>query len=137
VNRRRTLEEKILLRILLKNAKVFIRNDFKDLGGYDQVGRALNHLALKKKIIKIGYGLYAKVKVSSFSDEVIPQAPLPNLAKEALMKLGVEALYSSLSRDYNTGRSTQIPTGRVIAVKSRVSRKIGYNGAFISYERIS
>lgn len=36
----RTLKEKITLRISLKDY-VFLRDDFNDLGGYDQVGRAL------------------------------------------------------------------------------------------------
>jgi hypothetical protein len=38
---------------------------------------------------------------------------------------------------YNAGRSTQVPTGRVIAVKSRISRKIGYDGNYVAFERAS
>ena len=31
-------------------------------------------------------------------------------------------------------KTTQVPTGPVIAVKGRISRKIGYGGAYVSYE---
>ena len=32
------------------------------------------------------------------------------------------------------GKTTQVPTGPVIAVKGRISRKIGYGGTYVSYE---
>jgi len=38
-------------------------------------------------------------------------------------------------QDYNAGRTTQVPTGRVVGVRQRVRRKIGYNGFTLSFER--
>jgi len=135
MKRNRNLKEKILLRISLKRDKVFTRNDFDDLGGYDQVGRALKQLVECKNIIKIGYGLYAKAKVSSITGIITLQEPLAELAREALTKLGIQCSLSRSTSLYNEGKSTQVPTGRTIAVTTRVSRKISYNGACISYER--
>jgi hypothetical protein len=129
-----TLIYKISARIARKNNAVFVREDFKDIGGYDQIGRILRQLAANGKLIKIGYGLYAKAKRSSLTGDIVPIAPLPVLAKEALERLGVQIAPSRLEQDYNAGRTTQIPTGRMIAVKGRISRKIGYNGAYVSYE---
>ena len=135
MKKRRTLRSKIMLRTSLKKEVVFLRNDFDEFGGYDQVGRALNQLVREKKLIKIGYGLYAKAKKSKLTGELVPQSTLPELARDALSKLGVKT-YSSTSDDaYNSGKSTQIPTGRTIAVKGRIVRNIGYNGIFINYER--
>ena len=131
----RTIKSKILLRISLKQDKVFLRDDFCDLGGYDQVGRALRQLVGSKQIIKIGYGLYAKSKISKVSGLVVPQAPLPDLAREALSKIGVKTGLSNSSKLYNLGKSTQVPTGRKIAVEGRISRKIGYDDVYISYEK--
>lgn len=131
----RTLKMKMLLRMSLKKDVVFTRDDFKDLGGYDQIGRALLRLTKEKKLIKIGYGLYAKAKISPINGQLVPKLPLPSLAREALSKLKVETYSAEASKDYNSGKSTQVPTGRVIAVKDRVVRKIGYNGIFINYER--
>jgi hypothetical protein len=36
--------------------------------------------------------------------------------------------------DYNVGETTQVPIGRMIAIRGRVNRKIGYGGAYVSYE---
>ena len=37
---------------------MFLRADFDDLGGYDQVGRALRGLVQKGQLLKLGYGIY-------------------------------------------------------------------------------
>jgi len=129
-----TLERKILRRMSRKQDNVLLRDDFSDLGGYDQVGRVLKHLTDQGKIIRIGYGLYAKAKLSLLTGETVPIATLPNLGKEALSRLNVETMPTKSEQAYNEGRSTQVPTGRMIGVKGRISRKIGYKGAYIAYE---
>lgn len=134
MNKYETLSYKIAARIGRKKQTVFLRQDFGDLGGYDQVGRILREFARAGKLVKIGYGLYAKAKTSALTGEVVPVAPLPVLAKEALERLGVEIAPSQLEKDYNAGKTTQVPTGRLLAVKGRISRKIAYAGAAISYE---
>lgn len=132
-----TLESKILARISRRKSNVFLRDDFLDLGGYDQIGRGLKQLTEKGKLLRIGYGLYAKAKISSLNGETVPTATLPKLGKEALAKLKVKTLPTKAEIAYQQGRSTQVPTGRMIGVKGRISRKIGYKGAYIAYERIS
>ncbi len=129
-----TLVYKISARIARKNFNVFVREDFEDLGGYDQIGRILRELAREGKLIKLGYGLYAKTKKSVLTGETIPIKNLPELAREALERLGLKTVPSYLEREYNAGRTTQVPTGRRIAVKGRINRKIGYNGVYVSYE---
>lgn len=131
------LEKRIAERIARKKADVFVRDDFKDLGGYDQVGRSLRRLAAKGQIVKIGYGLYARAMASPFSGKTVPKRPLPTLAAEALARLNVETVVSSSAAAYNSGLTTQVPTGRVIGIKGRISRKIGYDGKFVTFERIS
>jgi hypothetical protein len=135
MKKRRTLKDRILLRISLKKDKVFMRDDFHSFGGYDQVGRALKELVQEGKLLRIGYGLYTKTKISSITGELVPVAPLSSLAREALSKLHVPVRLSISHKRYNTGLSTQIPTGRMIAVRGRIIRKIGYNGIYINYER--
>ena len=135
MRKRRTLKDKILLRTSLKKDVVFVRDDFCDLGDYDQVGRALKELVRDKQLIKIGYGLYAKAKISTITGAPVPESPLPLLARYALSKLHVETALDTSTKAYNEGRSTQVPTGRMIAVKGRIVRKIGYNGIYVNYER--
>jgi hypothetical protein len=131
----KSLEKRIAERIARKAADVFVRDDFKDLGGYDQVGRALRRLAAKGQLVKIGYGLYARAMISPLSGKTMPKKPLPALAAEALDRLDVETAPSSFAQDYNAGATTQVPTGRVIAVRGRISRKIGYDGKYVTFER--
>ena len=130
-----TLEGKITYRVKRSAASVFIRQDFADIGGYDQVGRILRLLVQKGLLIKIGYGVYARTKLSTLSGEIIPEKSLPELAREALKKLGIKIMPTKYQRLYMNGISTQVPTGRVIGVQGRISRKIGYKEKYVSYEK--
>ena len=133
----KTLEDRIAYRIARSQGEVFMRKDFSDIADYDQVGRSLRQLVKKGKIVKIGYGLYAKAGVSPLSNRIVPRRGLRDLATEALNKLKVEVAPSSYDQAYNEGRTSQIPTGRVIGVKGRVVRKIGYEGKYVTFEHIS
>ena len=135
--KRKTLEKRIAERIARSRADVFLRRDFEDLGAYDQVGRGLRRLAAKGQLVRIGYGLYARAAVSPLSGRIVPARPLPALAREALARLNVETAPSNFERAYSEGGTTQVPTGRMIAVKARISRKIGHDGKFAVFERIS
>lgn len=137
MNNNKTIKSRIFTRIARRKSNVFLREDFIGLGGYDQVGRALQQLIRKGKIVKIGYGLYAKAKISSLTGEILPAQPLPILAREALKRLGIKVSPTKAELDYQAGRSTQVPTGRLIGVNNRISRKIGYKGASVYYERAS
>lgn len=133
----KTLEQCVLGRIAGVQGDVFLRADFKDLGGYDQVGRALRRLVDRGDLVRVGYGVYARAAVSPLSGRTIPRKNLPALAAEALERLNVELATSSHEEAYNSGRTAQVPTGRVIAVKGRIARRIGYDGKYVSFERVS
>jgi hypothetical protein len=130
-----SLEERLERRIARKRGDVFLRADFDDMGGYDQVGRALRQLIRKGRLMKIGQGLYARARRSSLDNKLRPENGLATL-KEALRRLGVETVPTRFERAYNSGRSEQVPTGRVVAIRGRrVRRQIGYDGMFLSFER--
>lgn len=129
-----TLEAQMCKRIDRKRGDVFLRVDFADLGGYDQVGRALGNLVRKGRLLRVGQGVYARAISSPFSGTLLPIKGLTTLA-EALERLGVQTTPTKLEMDYNAGRTTQVPTGRVVGVTRRVRRKIGYNGIYLSFER--
>lgn len=135
MSQKNSLFTKVSQRIARKKSTVLLRADFADLGGYDRVGKAIRQQVAEGTLIKIGYGLYAKAKISPISGKPIPLQPLPTLAKIALKRLGIKISASRQETEYNKGRSKQVPTGRVIAVSRRVSRKIGYGGINVSYER--
>ena len=116
---------------------MFVLGDFKDLSGRDQVMRALRCLIVEGLIVRVGYGLYARARISKISGKILPEKSLPELGIESMKRLKVKTGTPSLEKSYLEGKSTQVPTGRVIGVvKSRISRKIDYNGNYISYERV-
>lgn len=134
---KQTLEGKMRYRIRRGRDSVYIPSDFFDLSDRDQVGRVLRQFIEKGMLIKLGQGIYARAKLSSLTGKPVPEKDLRSLALEALKKLGIKTAPSSQEQAYNRGQSTQVPTGRVIGVRDRISRTIGYNGRFIKYERIT
>ena len=132
-----TLKSKIKYRINRSKDTVFTPRDFLDLSDRDQVGRVLRQLIQGGQLIRFGYGLYAKAETSPYSGNVVPNKPLPELATEALTKLGAEVTDSSAAKRYNGDVSTQVPTGRMIGVKGRVIRKMAYNGQSVVIERVA
>lgn len=133
---RKTLEYKIRLRIKKSKAVAFVLADFLDLSDRDQVGRVLRKLVAENTLLKIGMGIFAKCRRSSFTNKIILEKDLGSVAREALNKLKIKTLPSSAELNYNDNLSTQIPTGLMIGVTQRVSRTISYNGKSIKYERI-
>jgi hypothetical protein len=134
----KSLKSKVKYRISRSKGVVFTPRDFFDLSDRDQVGRVLRQLVADNSLIKFGQGLYAKAKRSSLTGKLIPLKPLPELAKEALIeKLNVKVVVAVDVERYNSGRTTQVPTGRLIAVKGRVSRKMAYDGKSIKYQYVS
>ena len=130
-----TLESQLSKRIERKRRDVFLRADFDDLGGYDQVGRVLRQFVQQGKLLRIGSGLYARARPSTLDGAATPVKGLRALADEALRRLGIQTAPTRLEKDYTAGRTTQVPSGRRVAVNKRVRRKIGYNGVLMSFER--
>ena len=130
-----TLENRIQKRIVRKRGDVFLRADFADLGDYDQVGRALSQLVKQGQLLKLGQGLYTRAKPSLIDGRPAPVKGFRTLATEALDRLGIETMPTRLEKAYSAGQTTQVPAGRVVAVKKRVRRKIGYNGIVLGFER--
>jgi hypothetical protein len=135
----KTLKQRIERRIQRSKREVFLRSDFENMGrGYDQVGRVLRQLSNEGKIIKIGHGLYAKATIGPISKRPVPRKGIKFVATEALRRLNVVTVPSSYEQAYNQQQTTQVPTGRVIGVvKSRISRKIGYGGKTVTFERVN
>ena len=131
-----SLEERLEKRIARKRGDVFLREDFGDLGGYDQVGRALRNLVRRGRLLKLGYGVYTRARPSVLDGTPTLSKGIREIAEEALDRIGITTGPSSYERAYNEGRSTQVPTGRVIGVAGRVRRQLSYNGIPFSYERV-
>lgn len=62
-----TTKARIQSRLKRSKRYVFTRDDFKDLAGYDQVGRALRELVKEGLLLKVGYGVYTKARQNAKS----------------------------------------------------------------------
>src|ERR1700678_2573549 len=125
--RPKTLRERIEERIARKRRDdVFLPREFRDLGGEDQVLRVLRGLVREKRLVRLGYGVYGRAVVSRLTGEPLLYSPNGFLgaARQALTKLGVVWEPTEAERDYNAGRSTQIPVNPVVRVKGRFSRRL-------------
>jgi hypothetical protein len=130
-----SIKDAITRKVSRSSRNVFLRADFDSLGSYDSVGRALKALVQEGRLMSVGYGLYAKAAPSPFTGKPAPVVGIKLLATEALRRLGKTVGPSGFETAYNERRSTQVPTGRAIAVKDRVSRRIGYDGKYVILER--
>jgi len=130
------LKKRIYKSVKRRKPEVYLRADFAGLAGYDQVGRALRELVRDGALVRVGYGLYAKATYSPLAgDRPVPRVGIRRLGEEALRKLNVGVRASMAELSYNEGQTTQVPSGRVIAIDKRVRRKIGYNGMYLEFER--
>ena len=130
------LEKRIQYRIKKSKDFVFMLSDFSDLSDRDQIMRALRKLISKKLILKVGQGIYVKAKESRLTGKIIPQNNLTEIGKAVAEKLKIKVLPSRYEVWYNNGQTTQVPSGKVIAIKGTILRKIGFNGVYITYETV-
>lgn len=136
--RRTTLRDRIEARIARKPGEdVFLPREFADLGGEDQVLRALRGLVRDGRLVRLGYGVYGRAIESRLSGEPILYSPngFAGAARQALNKLGVKWEAPDAERAYNEGRSTQVPVNPVVRVRGRFSRKLRYGNAELVFER--
>ncbi len=123
---KQSLQSRIESKIRRSSRDVFLRTDFERLADYDQVGRALRGLVANGKLLKVGYGLYAKARPNRLNGEPMLAAGggFSAVAEEALKRLKVDWEQSSAVKAYQTG-STQVPANAEVLVRQRFNRKIG------------
>jgi hypothetical protein len=136
--RRKTLRDKIEERIARKKGDtVFLPREFADLGGEDQVLRALRRMTEDGRLVRLGYGVYGRAVKSRRSGQpmLYSAGGFSGAARQALDKLGVAWEPTEAERAYNDGRSTQVPVNPVVRVKGRFRRHLRYGNAELVLER--
>jgi hypothetical protein len=137
LRRRMTLRRRIEARIAKRRDDAFLTREFLDLGGERQVLRALRELTEQGQLIRLGYGVYGLTEISSITQQpILAGDGFGPVARQVLDKLKVRWEPTRAERDYNEGRSTQVPmTPRVRLRGSRFSRKLRYNTMELTFER--
>lgn len=121
-----TKKDRIQSRLKRSKRYVFTRDDFKDIAGYDQVGRALRELIKEGQLLKVGYGVYTKARQNVITGKLMPAAPGGSAAVmiEALERLNVDYHLVGATEAYNSGQSTQIPASQQIKTSPRFKRTL-------------
>jgi hypothetical protein len=134
---RKTLRDRVELRIAKKKGDVFLTREFADLGGEDQVLRALRGLVREGRLVRLGYGVYGRAIVSRLSGKPMLYSAngFIGAARQALTKLGVKWEPTEAERAYNEGRSSQIPLNPVVKIKGRFSRRLSDGSTELVFER--
>lgn len=138
MRREQTLQQKLSARIAEKQEDVvFLTREFSDLGGEDQVLRALRGLVQNGQLVRLGYGVYGRAVTSRLSGQPILSSPsgFAGVTRQALTKLGVKWELTEAEEAYNAGRSTQIPVNPAVRIKGRFSRRLRYRNTELILER--
>lgn len=130
-----SIEYKALNRLKAIRGSVVLRKDFNDLGSYRQISRALKELIAEKKLVKIGIGVYAKAYSSKYSDTPLIKNGTDSTLREALKRLGIGYEPGSAEKEYNEGKTTQVPVHNIVRLKSRCRRRIGYKNSKLIFEK--
>ena len=135
--RRRTLRDRIGDRIARRRDDVFLTREFRDLGGEDQVLRALRGMVRDGVLLRLGYGVYGRAEISSLTGKpmLAARGGFIDAARQALNKLGVQWELTEFQRAYNEGRSTQVPLNPAVRVKGRFARQLRYQDTELRLER--
>lgn len=132
---RLSVKERMVRSIAMRKGEVVVRADFEPLGSPSQISRALTGLIDAGKIVRLGYGVYAKARPSTLSGKPVPRVSLEELAQEALVKLGVPVELGRAQADYAAGKTTQIPVCTTFHTgQRRIYRKITVGSSTVRYE---
>lgn len=131
-----TIEARILAKIAEATNPVFLRGDFAEFGSKSAVDRVIKALVAREVLVRAGWGIYCKTKISTSTGNTIPVATVMDIAIEVMRRLGIKADLGRAAREYNAGLTTQIPVSTVLNVgTSRITRSIGYGKRRLRYER--
>jgi hypothetical protein len=131
-----SLEYKVIQQLNRMHSNVVLRRNFEGLGSsYSQTTRVLEKLIAEKKLVRIGFGIYAKAVSSKYTEKPMIKGGIDAAFTSALKKLGVAFDRSSAEKEYAAGRTMQIPAKKMVKLMSRCRRHIGYGNALLLFEK--
>lgn len=132
--------EELRIKIDRMSSHVFSRHDLtQDRSNREQLrlNRALRVLMEEGRIIKISHGLFAKAEPMSLPGrrtQAVLTESFETIMTEALDKLDIRWELGSAIRDYNEGRTTQVPAIFSVRLKSRFRGSMQAEGRKLLFE---
>lgn len=123
---KKSITFKVLKRINALSGDIVLRSDVANIAAPRQISRALDRLVEREYLVRLGYGVYAKLARSKIAQTTyLKEGVLPTM-RAALNRLNVRWEPSPEERDYQAGRSTQIPVNPTTKLKDRFRRQLRY-----------
>lgn len=119
--------DKALERIQSLKSEVVLWSDLNDLGSARQISRALQDCIADGVLARIGRGIYAKTKPSKYIDKPLIRVGFDQACIEALKRLNIKWELGQLIKDYNAGRSQQVPAQLEVRLKKRFRRTFAHS----------
>lgn len=129
-----TFRTTILEYIKHMSGTVVLRQDIAPLGSQRQVSRIFKALVEDGQLIKLGHGIYVKARLSSRLGRPVICSGFTNACLEVLARLNVKWEPSQAIKDYNEGKTQQVPARFEIRLRSRFRRKLAYGNRTLRIE---
>lgn len=130
-----TIEDRVARSIRRRHGFVILRSEVALLGSTAQVGRVLAKMVGDGRLVRVSKGVYCKTRVNKWTGKLAPAAPFEVIAAETFRKLRIEVSPGRLAREFNSGKTTQIPVdGAVCTGRRRIRRKIQVGSRIVNYE---
>lgn len=130
-----SIKDRMIRSIAKRGGEVVLRADFEQMGSPSQISRALREIIESGRIVRLGYGVYAKARISTLTNKPVPRQTLESLAQEALLRLNVDVSLGSAQRAYVGGKTTQIPMQATFNTgRRRITRKLTVGNRAARYE---
>jgi hypothetical protein len=132
------LEGKIIRSIRQRKSVVILRSEVAPLGSPAQVSQVLTKLVGNGKLVCVSKGVYAKTRINRFTGKLTPAATFESIAAETFRKLRINVSPGQLAREYNAGKTEQVPMDGVVCTGARrISRKNLVAGRTVKHENNS
>jgi Family of unknown function (DUF6088) len=130
------LQERVIRSIAARKSVVVLRSDLAGLGSPAHLSRVLGRLVSDGKLVRVSRGIFAKTRPNKFTGGLAPAGTFEAIAAEVFRKLRIDIAPGQLARDYNSGKTTQVPMLAVVDTgRRRITRKIEMGSRTLTYER--
>jgi hypothetical protein len=123
-----------LNRIKRLRKEVILRKDVEGWGEPRQITRAFDALVEKGELVRLGYGVYAKAYYSPRLNKPVIKEGFEAACLDALKRLGIPFEPSQAEKNYNEGKSTQVPAYTMVHLKKRFRGRLSYSGQDLLFE---
>jgi len=124
----------MLKRIRSLRSEVILWSDLNDIGSPRQISRVLKECLEDGVLVRIGRGIYAKATQSKYIDVPIIRKDFETICLEALKRLDVEWELGQNIKDYNEGRTQQVPAQFEVRLKKRFRRTLALGNSKLRFE---